>query len=59
MNRIQTILLAIGIIGLLYLFANAGVVISPELIVIVAIPVVAIACIVLFIGGIVKIIKEV
>jgi len=59
MNKTQTALLAIGIIGLLYLFANAGTVLSPELVLIVSIPIVALGIIVAVFGGIVKVIKEI
>jgi uncharacterized membrane protein YeiH len=59
MNRTQTVLLAIGIVGLLCLFANAGTVLSPELVLIVSIPIVALGIVVAVFGGIVKLIKEI
>lgn len=57
MNRLQTLILALGVAGVLYIVASAGGVISPELILVVGIMLLPVIVLAAIIGGIVYAIK--
>jgi len=58
MNRLQTLILGVGVVAVLYIVASAGGVISPELIVVVGIMMLPAVVLAAIIGGIVYAIKR-